>query len=101
MESFTEIVFAKQNDAQAQGSGITYARRYGLQSFVCVGADDDDGNKASQPAKIPTLTEDQFNKVMQSDIKGMTATLKAIKEGKILATQVQVLAIETESKNVA
>ena len=43
MESFTEIVFAKQNDAQAQGSGITYARRYGLQSFVCVGADDDDG----------------------------------------------------------
>jgi hypothetical protein len=52
MESFTEIVFAKQNDAQAQGSGITYARRYGLQSFVCVGADDDDGNKASQPVKI-------------------------------------------------
>ena len=48
MESFTEIIYNKQNDAQAQGSGITYARRYGLQSFVCVGADDDDGNKASQ-----------------------------------------------------
>ena len=43
MESFTEIIYNKQNDAQAQGSGITYARRYGLQSFVCVGADDDDG----------------------------------------------------------
>jgi len=55
MESFTEIVYNKQNDAQAQGSGITYARRYGLQSFVCVGADDDDGNKASQPAKIDIL----------------------------------------------
>lgn len=55
MESFTEIVFAKQNDAQAQGSGITYARRYGLQSFVCVGADDDDGNKASQPAKVVSV----------------------------------------------
>jgi hypothetical protein len=51
MESFTEIIYSKTNDAQAQGSGITYARRYGLQSFVCVGADDDDGNKASQPAK--------------------------------------------------
>jgi hypothetical protein len=49
LESFTEIVYAKQNDAQAQGSGITYARRYGLQSFACVGADDDDGNAASQP----------------------------------------------------
>lgn len=49
IESFTEIVYAKSNDAQAQGSGITYARRYGLQSLVCVGADDDDGNAASQP----------------------------------------------------
>jgi hypothetical protein len=49
MESYTEIIYNKVNDAQAQGSGITYARRYGLQSFVCVGADDDDGNIASQP----------------------------------------------------
>jgi ERF superfamily len=51
IESHTEIVYSKTNDAQAQGSGITYARRYGLQSLVCVGADDDDGNKASQPQK--------------------------------------------------
>lgn len=53
LESFTEIVYSKINDAQAQGSGITYSRRYGLQSMVCVGADDDDGNAASvpQPAK--------------------------------------------------
>lgn len=47
IESFTEIIYSKTNDAQAQGSGITYARRYGLQSLVCIGADDDDGNKAS------------------------------------------------------
>lgn len=54
LECFTEIVFAKLNDAQAQGSGISYARRYGLQSFVCIGADDDDGNKANeQPKQAP------------------------------------------------
>jgi len=57
MESLTEIIYSKQNDAQAQGSGITYARRYGLQSMACVGADDDDGNAASNPqqneAKAP------------------------------------------------
>lgn len=47
-ESLTEIIYSKQNDAQAQGSGITYARRYGLQSLVNVGAEDDDGNKASK-----------------------------------------------------
>jgi hypothetical protein len=55
MESFTEIIYSKTNDAQSQGSGITYARRYGLQSFVCVGADDDDGNKASTPPAIPEM----------------------------------------------
>ena len=48
MDSLTEIIYNKQNDAQAQGSGISYARRYALQSFVCVGADDDDGQKAVQ-----------------------------------------------------
>lgn len=52
IESQTEIVYSKSNDAQAQGSGITYARRYGLQSLVCVGADDDDGNKASEQPKV-------------------------------------------------
>ena len=49
LESLTEIVYNKVNDAQAQGSGISYARRYSLQSFVCVGADDDDGQKAVEP----------------------------------------------------
>lgn len=43
----TEILAVKENDAQAQGSGITYARRYGLQSMLNIGAEDDDGNAAS------------------------------------------------------
>ena len=54
MESLTEIIYNKINDAQAQGSGISYARRYSLQSFVCVGADDDDGQKAVQPKLYAT-----------------------------------------------
>lgn len=70
MESFTEIIYNKQNDAQAQGSGITYARRYGLQSFVCVGADDDDGNKADMK-----LADE---KVMETAKKG-NFTLEQIK----------------------
>jgi hypothetical protein len=51
IESLTEILFAKPNDPQAQGSGITYARRYGLQSLVNIGAEDDDGNKAAEKPK--------------------------------------------------
>ena len=49
IESLTEIVYSRPNDAQAQGSGITYARRYGLQSLLNIGAEDDDGNGSSNP----------------------------------------------------
>ena len=87
MECLTEIVFSKQNDAQAQGSGITYARRYGLQSFVNVGAEDDDGQKASAPvsqqqatgeSKITEwLSDENFQVAMLATKAGILATLKA------------------------
>ena len=37
---------AKENDPQSQGSAITYARRYALQSILLMSAEDDDGEKA-------------------------------------------------------
>lgn len=44
--SDTEVVISKQNDPQAVGSAISYARRYGLQALISLGAEDDDGEKA-------------------------------------------------------
>ena len=55
-----EVVVAKQNDPQALGAAISYSRRYGLQSMVNIGAEDDDAESAMgrnvkvAPAK-PTL----------------------------------------------
>jgi hypothetical protein len=72
MDSLTEIVYNKLNDAQAQGSGISYARRYALQSFVCVGADDDDGQKAVQ--NKPNATKEIMQKA-----KTAGATIEQIK----------------------
>lgn len=43
----TPIVCKVDNDPQAQGSAITYARRYGLMSLLGLSADDDDGEKAT------------------------------------------------------
>lgn len=58
LSGLTEIVYKDQGNAQAQGSGITYARRYGLQSFVNIGSEDDDGNKASgQSSKTPATPQ--------------------------------------------
>jgi hypothetical protein len=54
ISSRTPIVCAKQNDPQALGSAITYARRYGLQSLVSLPAEDDDGEAAmDRGAKKP------------------------------------------------
>lgn len=76
LDSLTEIIYNKQNDAQAQGSGISYARRYALQSFVCVGADDDDGNKA-------------VNNASKQKEKATTEILKKAKDGKFTIEQVK------------
>jgi hypothetical protein len=56
---YTEIICAKQNDAQSHGSGLSYARRYGLQSMVNLGSEDDDGNAAVKPKADtkPTLAK--------------------------------------------
>lgn len=51
IESFTKIICKSQNDPQAYGSGVTYARRYGLQSLLSMGADDDDGKQAEKQPK--------------------------------------------------
>lgn len=72
MESLTEIVYNKINDAQAQGSGISYARRYALQSFVCVGADDDDGQRAVQ--NKPNASKEVMQKAKEAN-----ATIEQIK----------------------
>ena len=82
MDSLTEIIYNKQNDAQAQGSGISYARRYALQSFVCVGADDDDGQKAVQPK--PQATKEVMQKA-----KTANATLEQIKTKYFVSSELE------------
>jgi hypothetical protein len=73
MSCETEIVCKNPTDPQAQGSGITYARRYGLQSLVCIAAEDDDGNQASQikpttpPTKVFKVTTG--NVALQNELK--------------------------------
>lgn len=81
LSSYTEIVYSKQNDAQAQGSGITYARRYGLQAFVNIGADDDDGQKASQPAPQKQVEKTKEKEYLNENSEKFTSARKFISEG--------------------
>lgn len=95
ISGLTEIVYSKQNDAQSQGSGITYARRYGIQSICNIGVEDDDGNKASNPqgeAKTTTPPKAQTPPPANT-------TLEVSEELKNISEKVQqfktVLALET------
>lgn len=50
--------------AHAVGSAVTYGRRYAMQSFLGVAAEDDDGNAATGKngkAEIPEETNEQFD----------------------------------------
>lgn len=82
IEGLTEIMYSKPNDAQAQGSGITYARRYGLQSLCNVGAEDDDGQKAVQPPKKSEKAEAKKElEYLNINSEKFTAAVKYLREG--------------------
>jgi hypothetical protein len=69
LSSLTQIIAPKANDPQAAGSGISYSRRYGLQSFLCVGAEDDDGEKAmGRNVKTVTKVESKLSDVEKANL---------------------------------
>ena len=96
--------FAKKIETDALTKAIS---KLGFNADIFMGKFDDVRyveemtKEFNKPIEKPILaiTNEQFDKVMLSDIKGLTATLKAIKDGKILATQVQILNIENEIVN--
>jgi hypothetical protein len=47
----SELKLPEELNPQKIGSAITYYRRYTLQSLLSLQAEDDDGNKASEPKK--------------------------------------------------
>ena len=57
----SSIDLPQLNDPQKLGSAITYYRRYTLQSLLGLQAEDDDGNKASQPIIKRITNIDKMN----------------------------------------
>jgi hypothetical protein len=59
--SFTMPV-SKQNDPQALGSSISYARRYAVSSILSLNVSDDDAESAMDRSKKPTATSQEDDK---------------------------------------
>jgi hypothetical protein len=77
---FTEIICNKINDAQSHGSGVTYARRYGLQSMANLGSEDDDGNAASKP-QTPTTQNSELPWITDKQVEALVTRIKAGEQG--------------------
>jgi hypothetical protein len=79
---------AKQNDPQAVGSAITYARRYAVSSILSLNVSDDDGNAAAVQPKKQTLQEgaqlDAAIKYMQDG-----GSITAVEAKYILTTEIR------------
>ena len=58
LQSTYNMPVAKQNDPQALGSAISYARRYSITSILNLAIADDDGNAASGKGKEPAKEDD-------------------------------------------
>jgi hypothetical protein len=57
MESSYVMPVAKQNDPQAMGSAITYARRQSIGSILNLNIDDDDDGEKAMGRQIPKKDE--------------------------------------------
>lgn len=76
----TPVVTAKQNDPQALGSAITYAKRYGLQAICGIPSADDDGESAMQrkPKVSPTVELLELVKKLKKSPKDIESMLKFV-----------------------
>jgi hypothetical protein len=79
---------AKQNDPQAVGSAITYARRYAVSSILSLNVSDDDGNAAAVQPKKQTL---QAGSQLDAAIKYIQngGSITAIEAKYILTTEIR------------
>lgn len=76
------VVTSRPNDPQAMGSGITYAKRYGLQSLCGIPSEDDDGNLASQTDKRPPIAPVIAKAASRSPLESFNMAKQAIIECK-------------------
>ena len=97
-QSDYEMPVAKQNDPQALGSAISYARRYAVTSILSLNIDDDDANKASgkAPETAKKKTPEQPDKPWLNKGEQLDKAIEYLKTGGSIETIKQKYAISKE-----
>lgn len=87
-------------DAHGTGSGITYGRRYGIMSILCIATEDDDGNTAAEkggPAP-PKRSNIDVDALMEAGLVASEGGMKALSDWYQKLTEDQRNALPTELK---
>lgn len=93
ISSETPVIVSKANDPQAEGSGQSYARRYGLQSLLSVGTTDDDGEAAMGRTEKPaTQTKDQATPAKFEPVAAVVTKVDTVKKTVSISTDPAVVA---------
>lgn len=68
----SEILLPEGLDPQKMGSAITYFRRYAIQSFLALEAEDDDGNSASGKTETTQVAKKTPVQKFEDDLDRMS-----------------------------
>jgi ERF superfamily len=88
-------------DAHGTGSGITYGRRYGLMSILCIATEDDDGNSAVEkggPAAPKRKVDIDIDGLMDAGLAASQNGMKSLSEWYQKLTEDQRNALPPELK---
>lgn len=100
ISSLTEVICAKANDPQAHGSGVSYARRYGLQSLVNLGSADDDGESAMGRTNLAPPTKKNIVEEVKAKSTPAPATSAPVKKT-VGFSKPKPASVDTATKDVA
>lgn len=81
LEATYEMPVAKQNDPQALGSAITYARRYAVSGILSLKIDDDDAGAAMKKVRNPEPEKPWLDKG-----EGLNKAMEYLRTGGNIAT---------------
>jgi len=89
-------------DAHGIGSGITYGRRYGLMSILCLAAVDDDGNAAVEkaPAQPAKKAEPTTPKMSKKEITELAALMQSVAEQGLEALTSKWRSLDADQRSV-
>jgi hypothetical protein len=88
-------------DAHGHGSGITYGRRYGIMSILCIATEDDDGNSAVEkggPAAPKRKADVDVDALLEAGHTASLGGMKSLSEWYQKLTEDQRNAMPTEIK---